>query len=121
LRVELDREPHVAVLSFLTRRQLLLIVDNCEHLVEASAELVRALLQRCAGVTVLVTTREPLGVEGETLLRLGPLDEAAATRLFRDRPTPNGRSSAAEMRRSQSKCVLRSTACRWRLNWQPRG
>ena len=51
----------------------LIILDNCEHLVNASADLVETLLQRCPGVHVLATSREPLGVEGEHLYRLVPL------------------------------------------------
>jgi predicted ATPase/DNA-binding XRE family transcriptional regulator len=85
LRIELDREPYAAIVSFLAARELLLVLDNCEHMVEACAELVTALLQNCPGVTVLATSREPLEVDGESLWRLGPLDEATAARLFIDR------------------------------------
>jgi predicted ATPase len=85
LRVELDREPLAAIVSFLVPRQLLLVLDNCEHLVEACAELVTALLHRCHHVSVLVTSREPLGVDGEMLSRLGPLDEQAGIDLLVDR------------------------------------
>jgi len=85
LRIELDREPQTAILSFLSGRQLLLVLDNCEHLVEACAELVAALAQTCPGVSVLATSREPLGVDGEMLTRLGPLDESAGVDLFVDR------------------------------------
>ncbi|MGC3004817.1 ATP-binding protein, partial [Streptomyces sp. G35A] len=49
------------------RRRMLLILDNCEHVVDAAARLVEALLQRCPGLTVLATSREPLGVRGELL------------------------------------------------------
>ena len=85
LRIELDREPQAAILRFLTARQLLLILDNCEHLVDACADLVAALLQTCPGVSVLATSREPLGVDGEIISRLGPLDEDAGMDLFVDR------------------------------------
>jgi non-specific serine/threonine protein kinase len=85
LRTELDREPQSAILSFLTARQLLLVLDNCEHLVEACAELVTALFQSCPRVSVLATSREPLGVDGEMLSRLGPLDDGAGIDLFIDR------------------------------------
>lgn len=54
-------------------RESLLLVDNCEHLVEAVAHLVEALLSRCSGLRVLATSREPLAVDGEALVPLGPL------------------------------------------------
>jgi len=51
----------------------LLVLDNCEHLVAAAAELVDTLLRRCPGLHVLATSREPLKSAGETLLRLPSL------------------------------------------------
>src|SRR4029453_14482996 len=71
--------------------------DNCEHLVEAAAKLVDHLLARCPGLSVLATSREPLGIAGEVLHPVGPLavpdGEVApaealaypAVRLLRDR------------------------------------
>ncbi|SDW96864.1 Predicted ATPase [Saccharopolyspora shandongensis] len=54
-------------------RESLLVVDNCEHLIDAVAHLVSALLARCAGLRVLATSREPLAIDGEALVPLGPL------------------------------------------------
>ncbi|MER6074238.1 BTAD domain-containing putative transcriptional regulator [Streptomyces sp. NPDC001817] len=54
-------------------RESLLVVDNCEHLIDAVAHLVPALLARCAGLRVLATSREPFAVGGEALVPLGPL------------------------------------------------
>ncbi|WP_257980475.1 BTAD domain-containing putative transcriptional regulator [Streptomyces sp. CB02959] len=54
-------------------RESLLVVDNCEHLVDAVAHLLSELLARCAGLRVLATSREPLAIDGETLVPLGPL------------------------------------------------
>ncbi|MFB9840658.1 BTAD domain-containing putative transcriptional regulator, partial [Actinoallomurus acaciae] len=54
-------------------RESLLLVDNCEHLIDAVAHLVAALLSRCPGLHVLATSREPLSVDGEALVPLGPL------------------------------------------------
>jgi predicted ATPase len=54
-------------------RQILLILDNCEHLVETTARLVHALLVRCPRVTILATSRETLGVPGEVVFRVPPL------------------------------------------------
>ena len=54
-------------------RRLLLVADNCEHLVEAVAKLVDHLLARCPRLSVLATSREPLGIAGELLHPVGPL------------------------------------------------
>jgi predicted ATPase/DNA-binding SARP family transcriptional activator len=78
-------------------RESLLLVDNCEHLIDAVAHLIAALLSRCSGVRVLATSREPLAVDGEALVPLGPLTlpapddgvaqarQAASVRLFTER------------------------------------
>jgi predicted ATPase/DNA-binding SARP family transcriptional activator len=78
---ELDR-----IADALAGRKVLLILDNCEHLVGAAAELVGALLARCPGLRVLATSREPLGIGGEALWSVGPLDvDGPAEQLFVDR------------------------------------
>jgi len=81
----------------LNGRESLLVVDNCEHLIDAVARLISTLLPRCAGLRVLATSREPLAIDGEALVPLGPLalpDPAAgveqirrtaAVRLFAER------------------------------------
>ncbi|MDV5145158.1 BTAD domain-containing putative transcriptional regulator [Streptomyces sp. SBC-4] len=66
-------------------RRMLLLLDNCEHLVAAAAELAEALLARCPGLRVLATSREPLGVPGEVLSPLGPLPVDMALRLLDER------------------------------------
>ncbi|MFI0767525.1 AfsR/SARP family transcriptional regulator [Streptomyces sp. NPDC021218] len=78
-------------------RETLLLVDNCEHLIDAVAHLVSALLPRCPGLRVLATSREPLAVDGEALVPLAPLAlpdpddgveqarRAASVRLFTER------------------------------------
>ncbi len=62
-----------AVARLLARRQLLLVLDNCEHVIGAAAELCAGLLAACDDVRVLATSREPLAVAGEARYRLGPL------------------------------------------------
>jgi len=57
----------------LARRQLLLVLDNCEHVIGAAAELCAGLLAACDDVRVLATSREPLAVTGEARYRLAPL------------------------------------------------
>ena len=62
-----------ALARVLARRQLLLVLDNCEHVIGAAAELCAGLLPACDDVRVLATSREPLRVAGEAGYRLGPL------------------------------------------------
>ncbi|GAB7183506.1 BTAD domain-containing putative transcriptional regulator [Kitasatospora sp. Ki12] len=66
-------------------RRMLLVLDNCEHLIQAAADLVDVLLAECPGLTVLATSREPLGVPGETVLPVEPLPDPVALRLFAER------------------------------------
>ncbi|GAA2660509.1 AfsR/SARP family transcriptional regulator [Streptomyces vastus] len=68
-----------------SKRRMLLILDNCEHVVDAAARLVEELLERCPELTVLATSREPLGVPGELLRPVEPLPEPYALRLLADR------------------------------------
>jgi predicted ATPase/DNA-binding CsgD family transcriptional regulator/DNA-binding XRE family transcriptional regulator len=62
-----------ALARVLARRQLLLVLDNCEHVIGAAAQLCAGLLAACDDVRVLATSREPLRVAGEARYRLGPL------------------------------------------------
>jgi predicted ATPase len=57
----------------LAGRQLLLVLDNCEHVIGAAAGLCAGLLAACDDVTILATSREPLAVAGEARYRLAPL------------------------------------------------
>jgi predicted ATPase/DNA-binding CsgD family transcriptional regulator/class 3 adenylate cyclase len=66
-------------------RRLLVCLDNCEHLLDAAAEVAEALLVSCPEVSVLTTSREPLGVPGETVWRVPSLVEAEAVSLFTER------------------------------------
>ncbi len=71
---------------FVADRHMLVVLDNCEHLLDASAAMVIALLGAAAGLTLLTTSREPIGVAGELSWRvpsLSPADEAIE--LFADR------------------------------------
>ncbi|HEY3059269.1 MAG TPA: tetratricopeptide repeat protein, partial [Chloroflexota bacterium] len=57
----------------LRQRQLLLVMDNCEHLVQACAEMAEALLRACPELTIMATSREPLGITGEIAWPVSPL------------------------------------------------
>jgi predicted ATPase/DNA-binding CsgD family transcriptional regulator len=74
-----------ALRRFLAHRDVLLVLDNCEHVILSSAELVAALLGGCRSLRILATSREPLGVAGETVWRLEPLEPIDAQRLFVER------------------------------------
>jgi predicted ATPase/DNA-binding XRE family transcriptional regulator len=66
----------------LQRKHLLVILDNCEHLIELIAECVQSLIQACPKVHVLATSRHVLNVQGEHTYRVSSLDIDAATALF---------------------------------------
>jgi predicted ATPase/DNA-binding SARP family transcriptional activator len=73
---EFEGQPSSALVfleSHLRRRELVLVVDNCEHLAGAVAELALSLLAACPGVRLLATSRESLGVPGESVLEVAPL------------------------------------------------
>jgi len=61
------------LLDYLHSKRVLLLVDNCEHLLDSCARLVDALLKGCASLQILATSREPLGVAGETTWNVAPL------------------------------------------------
>lgn len=62
-----------ALLDWLKRKQLLLILDNCEHLVDAAARLADAIMRSCPDVRILATSRQALGIDGEVVYRLPSL------------------------------------------------
>lgn len=69
----------------LSSAEQLLVLDDCEHLLEPVAELVDRLLASCPSLTLLATSREPLAVPGETVWPLGPLELEASVELFEQR------------------------------------
>ena len=75
-----------SVVRFIGDRRVLIVLDNCEHLLDAAAQLATALLSGCPAMTVLATSREPIGVPGEVTWRVPPLSLAdEAMELFTDR------------------------------------
>jgi non-specific serine/threonine protein kinase len=74
-----------ALRRYLAGRDVLLVFDNCEQVADACAQLAAELLGSCADVRIMATSRESLGVTGETVWRLEPLDGADAQRLFVER------------------------------------
>lgn len=78
-------EPFEALINHLSDSDLLLCLDTCENLLDAAASLVQRLLQACPNVSILATSREPLGVTGESVWPVPSLGEDEALELFEDR------------------------------------
>ncbi|HEX2681490.1 MAG TPA: AAA family ATPase, partial [Candidatus Dormibacteraeota bacterium] len=74
LRDQATTEPLDLVLSNLADKQLLLVVDNCEHLLESAARLASEVVKTARAVRVLATSREPLSAPGESVVPVPPLD-----------------------------------------------
>lgn len=85
-----DADPVESVARALEGRRSVLVVDNCEHLHDEAARLTRDLLARCPGLRVLATSRVPLGVDGEIIHPLQPLELEDAVNCFVDRATAAG-------------------------------
>jgi len=87
-------EPAAAIVAHLAARRdagdfyqgrVLVVLDNCEHLAAGVADLAETLLAECPSLSILATSREPLGVEGERSWLVPPLAHAYAARLFEER------------------------------------
>jgi predicted ATPase len=76
--------------QFLAARRGMLVIDNCEHVVDAVRELAEHLGGRCPELTILATSRQPLDAEGETVWPLAPLPEGESVQLFADRAAKAG-------------------------------
>jgi predicted ATPase/DNA-binding CsgD family transcriptional regulator len=74
LRDQAAMDPSQILVAYLKDKQLLLVIDNCEHLLEASAGLVAEVLRSAPGVRVIATSREPLQVPGEHVIQVAPLE-----------------------------------------------
>jgi len=81
------------VCEFVGERAALLVLDNCEHVLDASVTLVEALLKRCPKIRVLATSREALRAADETVWHVPPLSSVEATALFLDRASMAGAAS----------------------------
>ena len=134
----IPEQPGVPAAGTLARalagQQLLLVLDNCEHVIEAAAQLCAGLLAACDDVRVLATSREPLAVAGETRYRLGPLT-LPGPGAGRMRPGPRrwrcsrtgpgvlirGSRWTGKMGRRWRGWWRGWTGCRWRSSWPRRG
>ncbi|MGW6448239.1 ATP-binding protein [Lentzea sp. NPDC055074] len=87
-------------------KHLLLVLDGCEHLLEAVRHLVHHLLRDCEGLTILATSRESLGVYGEQQSPVGQLSADEAVELFLDRTEASGSTDAATLCRAVERLPL---------------
>ena len=77
--------PNTALAAALRTKQLLLILDNCEHVIEQAARIAEALTRVCAQMTILATSRERLAIAGEIVIRVPSLPTPPSEcRSFRD-------------------------------------
>src|ERR1039457_2624739 len=92
LRDQAAAEPRALVLSYLQDKELLLVVDNCEHLLGAAAQVVTDMMRAAPGVRVIATSREPLSVPGEHVVPVPPLEL----------PSPQAAESLARLRQNET-------------------
>jgi len=74
LRDQTAAEPLARLRAYLRDKELLLVVDNCEHLLDAAAQVISEIITAAPGVRVIATSREPLSVAGEHVLPVPPLE-----------------------------------------------
>ena len=92
LRDQAGTQPAQILASYLQEKRLLLVVDNCEHLLGESAQLVAEILRAAPNVRVITTSREPLQVPGEQVVAVPPLEL----------PAGNGTESLAQLRQNEA-------------------
>ena len=92
LRDQAAADPLALLRSYLKDKELLLVLDNCEHLLEAAAQLVSEVIRAAPGVRVIATSREPLSVAGEHVLPVPPLDL----------PSPDAAEPLARLRQNEA-------------------
>jgi predicted ATPase/DNA-binding CsgD family transcriptional regulator len=100
LRDQAAAQPLPILLSHVRDRELLLVLDNCEHLLEASARLVADVLRAAPDVRVMTTTREPLQAPGEHVIPVPPLGL----------PTADGGEPLAQLRQNEAVALFTERA-----------
>ncbi len=96
LRDELSLWPVSRLIEHVASRRLLLVLDNCEHLLDACAVLADAVLREAPSLRILATSSQPLGVPGETVVQIGPLSI----------PDPDGRTAPDRIAKSEAVALL---------------
>ncbi len=100
------------IASALSTKQLLLVLDNCEHLVEPAARMAQALLRASPCVSMLATSREPLRAEGEFVYRVPPLGDAARGYRAGRRRLPARRGEALRHARTGRRAAIHGRCSR---------
>ena len=100
LRDESSRWPVTRLIEYIASKRLLIILDNCEHLLHSCALLADALLREAPSLRILATSRQPLGVAGETVVQVGPLSV----------PDADGRMSPDSIAQSEAVALLEERA-----------
>jgi predicted ATPase/DNA-binding SARP family transcriptional activator len=93
-----NAEPTERLIAAIREREMLLILDNCEHVIERAATFAHRVLGECRRLRILATSREPLGITGEALWLVEPL------------PVPDGNASPGEIESSPAVQLLRDRA-----------
>lgn len=96
LAEESGGSPLATLTGHLQHRVLLLLLDNCEHVIDAAASLAASLLRSCQHLKILATSRETLGVPGEQIFRVPPLSLPGTEDLAADSAAPAGRPDRSE-------------------------
>ena len=126
-----NAEPTDRLIAAIREREALLILDNCEHVIEPAAVFAHRVLGECQRLRILATSREPLGITGEALWVVEPLalpeedagsadiESSPAVQLLRDRAARcAGTSPPTQARwRRWRASAGRLTGCRWRSSW----
>ena len=121
-RIPDEADTATRLLAALAGRELLLVLDNCEHLVDAAAHLVQTLLERIPGLRILATSREPLAVPGEVLHPVDALRgrrRRAPVRRTRRRRRARVRRDGRAAADRRSRSAAASTGSPWRSSWPP--
>ena len=116
-------EPEDAIVRHLKDRQMLLVLDNCEHLISGCRVVIEHLISACPGATVLATSRQGLGASGEIVIVVAPLDppsdgssdvilQNAAVQLFYDRIQAGRSDSVPRAQRSPPEVMAVGRICR---------
>ena len=124
-----------SIVEMLAPQSLLLVLDNCEHVLDTTSELVELILRWCPDVQVLATSREPLGIPAEVVWSVPPLPVPADATSRSRRSSTSPRCSCSwsgparrthdfeldddEPRPRSPRSASGSTACRSRWSWRP--
>lgn len=89
-----DRPPVETLVNTLRRKHILVVVDNCEHVIEAAGSLIQSLIDECPHVRILATSRQSLNLTAEQIYRVASLETEPAVALFEEHAKRGSRSFA---------------------------